>query len=91
MGTIVFKTRAGATALRYGQLSAQDSTGTRLPTAMLLRNGVLELRIDDRRARYPLRIDPFSRSSRARSSPAPKRALGTSAGASRCQPAVTPR
>ena len=60
MGTqIVFKTRAGATALRYGQLSAQDSTGTRLPTAMLLRNGVLELRIDDRRARYPLRIDPF--------------------------------
>ncbi len=56
---ILFKTHAGATVLRYGQLSAHDATGRRLPAIMLLRNGTLQLRIDDSHARYPLRIDPF--------------------------------
>ncbi len=56
---ILFKTHAGATALRYGQLSAQDATGRRLPAVMHLRNGTLQLRVDDSHARYPLRIDPF--------------------------------
>jgi hypothetical protein len=36
---ILFRTHAGATALRYGQLSAQDATGRQLHAAMLLRNG----------------------------------------------------
>jgi hypothetical protein len=56
---VVFRTHAGAVALRYGQLSAQDATGKRLPATMLLRSGVLELRVDDGGARYPLHIDPF--------------------------------
>jgi hypothetical protein len=56
---ILFRTRSGATALRYGQLSAFDATGRRLPALMQLRDGRLELRIDDGGARYPLRIDPF--------------------------------
>jgi hypothetical protein len=56
---VVFKTHAGATALRYGQLSALDATGRRLPAHMLVRNGTLQLRIHDANARYPLRIDPF--------------------------------
>jgi len=56
---ILFKTPSGATALRYGQLSAFDATGRRLPALMQLRDGRLELRIDDGGARYPLRIDPF--------------------------------
>jgi IPT/TIG domain/FG-GAP repeat len=56
---ILFRTHAGATALRYGQLSARDATGRGLPTHMQVRNGTLQLRIDDSGARYPLRIDPF--------------------------------
>jgi len=56
---VLFRTHAGATALRYGQLSALDATGRRLPASMQVRGGTLRLRIDDRNARYPLRIDPF--------------------------------
>jgi FG-GAP repeat len=56
---ILFRTHAGATALRYGQLSAQDAAGRHLPAHMDLANGTLRLRVDDRNARYPLRIDPF--------------------------------
>jgi probable HAF family extracellular repeat protein len=56
---VLFRTHAGATALRYGQLSAIDAAGRRLPALMQVRNGSLELRIDDSHARYPVRIDPF--------------------------------
>jgi hypothetical protein len=56
---ILFRARSGATALSYGQLSAFDATGRSLPALMQIRNGSLELRIDDSDARYPLRIDPF--------------------------------
>ena len=56
---VLFRTQAGATALRYGQLSAIDAAGRRLPAHMQVRKGSLELRIDDSHARYPLRIDPF--------------------------------
>jgi hypothetical protein len=56
---ILFRSRAGTTALRYGQLTALDAAGHRLPAHIQLRNGSLELRIDDSHARYPLRIDPF--------------------------------
>jgi hypothetical protein len=56
---IVFRTQAGATALRYGQLNAVDAAGTQLPAHMEIRKGMLQLRIDDSRARYPLQIDPL--------------------------------
>ena len=56
---ILFRTRAGATALRYGQLSAVDAKGRSLPAHIKIVNGTLELLIDDIHARYPLRIDPF--------------------------------
>jgi lysophospholipase L1-like esterase len=56
---VLFRTHAGATALRYGQLSVLDATGRRLPAQMQFHNGTLQLRIDDSNARYPLRIDPF--------------------------------
>ena len=56
---VVFTTRAGAPALRYGQLSAFDATGRRLPAHMNLANGIIRLVIDARHARFPLRIDPF--------------------------------
>ena len=56
---VFFRTKSGVTALRYGQLSAVDAAGRRLPAHMQIRNGTLELLIDDSNARYPLRIDPF--------------------------------
>ena len=56
---ILFKSSAGATALSYGQLRAVDSSGRRLPSRMRLSGGTLQLRIDTRGARYPVRIDPF--------------------------------
>ncbi len=56
---IVFRTRAGTPVLRYGALNAFDSTGRQLPAQMLIRAGTVQLRVDDRHARYPLRIDPF--------------------------------
>ncbi|HWX96175.1 MAG TPA: fibronectin type III domain-containing protein [Solirubrobacteraceae bacterium] len=56
---ILFRTRSGSTALTYGQLSAHDATGRQLPATMQLARGSLQLRIDDRNARYPISIDPF--------------------------------
>jgi hypothetical protein len=56
---ILFRTHSGATALRYGQLSALDATGRRLSAHMQVHNGTLQLLINDSHARYPLRIDPF--------------------------------
>jgi hypothetical protein len=57
-GSEVLLTR-GVTALRYGQLSVEDASGRRLPASVHLRGGALQLQIDDRGARYPIRIDPF--------------------------------
>jgi DNA-binding beta-propeller fold protein YncE len=56
---ILFRTYTGATALRYGQLSVVDATGRRLPAHMQVRNGSLQLGIDDSHAHYPVRIDPL--------------------------------
>ena len=56
---ILFKAASGATALRYGDLEARDAGGRRLPAEMRLLNGTLELTLDTRAARYPLRIDPL--------------------------------
>jgi hypothetical protein len=56
---ILFQTRAGATALRYGQLSATDASGRKLPARMQVRGGAVQLLIDDAGARYPIRVDPF--------------------------------
>src|SRR5262245_25398049 len=58
-GRILFRTQAGASALEYGQLSALDARGRLLPAVMAVRDGTIQLRIDDRGARYPVRIDPF--------------------------------
>jgi hypothetical protein len=56
---VLFRTAKGVTALQYGQLSARDATGRRLAAWMEVRDGRVEVRIDDSHARYPLRIDPF--------------------------------
>src|SRR5439155_24292452 len=56
---VLFRTRAGVTALRYGQLRALDATRRRLGAVIRVSNGNLDLRIDDSHAHYPLRIDPL--------------------------------
>jgi FG-GAP repeat len=45
--------------LRYGGLVATDGSGRRLRAALALRAGGLVVRVWDRAARYPLRIDPL--------------------------------
>ncbi len=56
---VLFETASGGVALRYGNLSAVDATGRTLPVQLSLAGDRLELGIDDRGARYPLRVDPF--------------------------------
>jgi hypothetical protein len=51
--------RHGKTTLRYSGLSAIDAGGHRLRSWMALSGGRVELAIEARGARYPLRIDPF--------------------------------
>ncbi|MGZ4318446.1 MAG: InlB B-repeat-containing protein [Gaiellaceae bacterium] len=45
--------------LRYRDLAAHDAHGKALPAKVVVSNRRLSLRIDDRGASYPLRIDPF--------------------------------
>ncbi len=52
-------TSAGKTALRYTGLAASDARGRPLHASMRLDGSRLELLIDARNARYPLRVDPF--------------------------------
>ena len=54
-GSVAFE---GA-GLRYGGLVATDGRGARLPARLAVSGGEVRIRVDDRGARYPLRIDPF--------------------------------
>jgi hypothetical protein len=49
----------GHDLLRYGNLFASDAHGRSLPARVELSGGSLRLLIDDRRAQYPLRVDPL--------------------------------
>ena len=55
----VFTSATGRSVLRYGGLSALDATGRALPASLTVARGRLLLTINDRGARYPLRVDPF--------------------------------
>ena len=50
---------SGEVVLRYSDLYAEDASLKQLPAKMSLSGKKLTLRIDDRGARYPLRIDPL--------------------------------
>jgi hypothetical protein len=49
----------GASVLRYGALVATDARGDRLPAWWSVGARGIDIRVRDRGARYPLRIDPF--------------------------------
>jgi hypothetical protein len=51
--------RVAIGSLRYGGLSVTDFHGHPVPARLRLRGRRLEIRVDDRLAAYPLRIDPF--------------------------------
>ncbi len=51
--------RGERVALRYGGLVARDARGRRLPAWLSVRGSRLIMHVADRRARYPLLIDPF--------------------------------
>ena len=50
---------AGAFAYRYTDLFAEDATGARVAARMEVAPGQIVLRVADRGAHYPLRIDPL--------------------------------
>ena len=56
---VEFLAPSGRVALRYGGLVASDARGRRLAARMSLSGSRLLVRVADRGARYPLRIDPF--------------------------------
>jgi hypothetical protein len=58
-GRTVTFSRPGARSLRYGALVATDARGRVLSSSMRLAGGRMLLRVDDRGASYPLRIDPL--------------------------------
>ena len=51
--------RGAGVRLRYGGLIVTDARGRVLPAALAVRDGGVSIRADDRRATYPLTIDPF--------------------------------
>jgi hypothetical protein len=58
-GLSVALARHGRVVLRYWGLFARDASGRMLPARIAVDGRALSLRIDDRAARYPLRVDPF--------------------------------
>ncbi len=57
--SIAFREPTGAIALRYGHLHARDANGRELPASLALRDGRVQIRVDDRGAAYPIEIDPL--------------------------------
>jgi hypothetical protein len=58
-GTGVMLGLPGGSVLRYDDLVALDARGRRLPARLAVANGRVSIVIDDRRAAYPVRIDPL--------------------------------
>jgi hypothetical protein len=69
-GTAVTFEQDGRSFLRYGGLVASDAHGRVLRSSLAVRNGRVLIRVDDRNAAYPLRIDPLFESARLTASDA---------------------
>jgi hypothetical protein len=55
---LAFRGTAGRTSLRYSGLRVTDAHGRTLPARLVLSQGRLLIRVADRGAAYPLRVDP---------------------------------
>jgi hypothetical protein len=49
----------GGASLRYVGISASDARGRSMPASLSIRHGRISIAVDDRGARYPIRVDPF--------------------------------
>ena len=56
---ILFRTADGASALHYRKLVVSDAKGRRVPARMMARDRTVQIAVDDRRAVYPLTVDPI--------------------------------
>ena len=76
---VEFLAGSSRVAMRYGGLAAFDAAGRRLPAWLSLSGSRLLLGVNDRGARYPLRIDPLVQ--QAELAPAGAIGVGTSVAA----------
>jgi hypothetical protein len=58
--SILYKTKQGDPALRYRKLLVIDARGRRLPARMVADGEWLRILVDDRRAVYPIVVDPIT-------------------------------
>jgi len=58
--SVLYKTAQGAPALRYRKLLVADARGRRLPARMVAEGKWLRILVDDRRAAYPIVVDPIT-------------------------------
>jgi hypothetical protein len=56
---IIFKDKAGKTALNYDKLYVFDANHQKMPAHLTLNANTLAIVVDDRQATYPLTIDPM--------------------------------
>ena len=57
--SVLYKTAQGAPALRYRKLLVTDARGRTLPARMVADGEWLRILVDDRRAVYPILVDPI--------------------------------
>ena len=58
--SVLYNTAQGAPALRYRKLLVTDARGRRLPARMVADGERLRILVDDRRAVYPIVVDPIT-------------------------------
>ena len=58
-GGAVHLADAGGVRARYGELWVEDADGAPIPSELAVVGGAIQLRVDDRAARYPIVIDPL--------------------------------
>jgi hypothetical protein len=58
-GEVRLRAADGTTPLRYGKLFARDAGGRLLAASLSVDGNAIVVSVDDRNARYPLRIDPL--------------------------------
>ena len=58
--SVLYNTAEGAPALRYRKLLVTDARGRMLPARMVAQGEWLRIQVDDRRAVYPIVVDPIT-------------------------------
>ena len=67
--SVLYKTAQGGPVLRYRKLLVTDARGRRLPARMVAEGEWLRILVDDRRAVYPIVVDPIIQQAYLKPSP----------------------